>query len=150
MFRIIRELIYYEAEDRKTNIPLAIEYVLQMLKRRSVVFLISDFIDDNYKKPLQLINQKHDLVCIRLTDNAEKNIPNIGLTKIHDVENQTFHWIDTSSKELRNKMQLIIKSKLNRQESFFKKNQIDFIPIQTDVSYVEPLVDFFNKRISRQ
>ncbi len=150
VFRIIRELIYYEAEDRKTNIPLAIEYVLQMLKRRSVVFLISDFIDDNYKKPLQLINQKHDLVCIRLTDNAEKNIPNIGLTKIHDVENQTFHWIDTSSKELRNKMQLIIKSKLNRQESFFKKNQIDFIPIQTDVSYVEPLVDFFNKRISRQ
>ncbi|MBC8213386.1 MAG: DUF58 domain-containing protein [Candidatus Marinimicrobia bacterium] len=150
VFKIIRELIYYEAEDRKTDIPLAIEYTLKMLKRRSVVFLISDFIDEYYKKPLQLINQKHDLVCIRLTDNAEKNIPNVGLTKIHDVESQTYHWIDTSSDKLRNKMQLQIKSKLNNQSSFFKKHQIDFIPIQTNRSYVEPLVDFFNKRTSRK
>ena len=150
VLRVIRELIYYKTEDKKTNLSEALDYSLRALKRKSVIFLLSDFLDENYKTSLKLINQKHDLICIQLTDPSEIEIPNIGLIKMHDVETGDTFWVDSSNSKFRKDMKtnfdLILKKKLH----FFKKNNIDHVLINTRESYIEPLVEFFNKRISRR
>ena len=148
--RVIRELIYYQAEDRRTNISGALEYLLKMLKRRSVIFLISDFIDQDFNTTLRLTNQKHDLICIQLTDPAELEMMPLGLVKLHDVEHQTAAWVDTSQAEFRATMRQAIEERHDRIRLFCRKHEIDLIPINTGRSFVEPLVAYFNQKIARQ
>ncbi|MAJ44296.1 MAG: DUF58 domain-containing protein [Candidatus Marinimicrobia bacterium] len=149
VLRVIRELIYYKTEDKQTKISEALEYSLKALKRKSVIFLLSDFLDQNYEKSLKLMNQKHDLICIQITDPSEIEIPNLGLIKMHDVESGKTFWIDSSNKKVRNEMKTNFDIKSNLQTKLFKKNKIDHVLINTEKSYIEPLVEFFNKRISR-
>ena len=149
VLRVIRELIYYKTEDKQTKISEALEYSLKALKRKSVIFLLSDFLDQNYEKSLKLMNQKHDLICIQITDPSEIEIPNLGLIKMHDVESGKTFWIDSSNKKVRNEMKTNFDIKSNLQTKLFKKNKIDHVLINTEKSYTEPLVEFFNKRISR-
>ena len=88
VMRIIRELIFYKAEDQKTDISQAIEFVQKVVKRKSVIFLLSDYLDSNFHKPLCHLNNKHDVVSIKFDDPSEIYIPNLGIIKIHDSENQ--------------------------------------------------------------
>jgi len=150
VLRVVRELIYYKANDRKTDISGSLEYLLKMLKRRSVVFLISDFFDEGYNSLLKITNQKHDLVCLQLLDPTEMEVFNLGLIKMHDAETQSYNWVDTSSKKVRAEMKKVVSEKLGDFRHFCKKNEIDLIPINTAESYIDPLVNFFNKRIARK
>ncbi|MBC8479233.1 MAG: DUF58 domain-containing protein [FCB group bacterium] len=150
VLRVVRELIYYKAEDRKTNISLGLEYLLKMLKRRSVIFLISDFLDDGYQSLLKIANQKHDLISIQLQDKAEMDLVNLGLIKLHDAENHTCHWVDTSSKKYAAKMRSAFEERTKALSHFCKKNEIDLIPVNTAESYIDPLVQYFNKRTTRR
>ena len=99
--RIIRELIFYKAEDQKTNISQAIEFVQKVVKRKSVIFLLSDYLDSSYQKPLCHLNNKHDVVSIKFDDPSEIQMPNLGMVKFHDSETQKSVWIDSTLKKAR-------------------------------------------------
>ena len=144
--RVIREIIFHKPRSLKTDISKALNFLMQVSKRRSIVFLISDFIDKGFWKPLKIINKKHDLIGIKISDPAEINFPNIGLFKIFDEENNQEHWINSSSKVLRDSLSTKINNNLTKFRSKCKKNNFDLIEIDTVEDYVGPLINYFKKR----
>ena len=146
VLRVIREIIFHKPRSLKTDISKALNFLMQVSKRRSIVFVISDFIDKDFWKPLKIINKKHDLIGIKISDPAELNFPNIGLFKIFDEENNQEHWINSSSKVMRDSLSIKIKNNLTKFRSKCKKNNFDLIEIDTVEDYVGPLINYFKKR----
>lgn len=146
VMRIIRELIFYKAEDQQTDLSQAIEFVQKVVKRKSVIFLLSDYQDTHFYKPLCNLNNKHDVVSIKFDDPSEKVIPELGVIKLHDSETQKSIWVDSNSKTIRESMRNSILENDKTLKRFFNKNNIDFIPINTENGYIEPLVSFFTRR----
>ena len=131
------------------SIQNALDFLLRVAKRRSVVFLISDYMDEGYWKSLKIANQKHDLIGIQMNDLAESDIPNLGLLKVHDPETNEQFWIDTTSKEER----LLFKKEQEEKLIKFKKEcdriNFDLIQIFTTGDYVDPLMNYFKRREKR-
>jgi uncharacterized protein (DUF58 family) len=148
VMRIIRELIFYKAEDQQTDLSQAIEFVQKVIKRKSVIFLLSDYQDVHFYKPLCHLNNKHDVISIKFDDSSEQEIPNLGMIKLHDSETQRSIWVDSKSKRLRALMKIAVLENDKTLKRYFDKNKIDFIPINTESGYIEPLVSFFTRRIS--
>lgn len=148
VMRIIRELIFYKAEDQQTDLSQAIEFVQKVIKRKSVIFVLSDYQDAHFYKPLCHLNNKHDVISIKFDDSSEKEIPNLGMIKLHDSETQLSIWVDSKSKRLRALMKIAVLENDKTLKRYFDKNKIDFIPINTESGYIEPLVSFFTRRIS--
>ena len=144
--RVIREIIFHKPRSLKTDISKALNFLMQVSKRRSIVFVISDFIDKDFWKPLKIINKKHDLIGIKISDPAELNFPDIGLFKIFDEENNQEHWINSSSKVTRDSLSIKIKNNLTKFRSKSKKKKFDLIEIDTEEDYVGPLINYFKKR----
>jgi len=149
VLRVIREMIYHKAKDRKTDISIALEHIQKVLKRKSIVFLLSDFWDDSYQQTMKLINKKHDLINIQILDKAEIAIPKLGMVKFHDAETQKSAWIDTNNKQVQNISTKYIQNKNKVIKEFCKKNKIDFISIDTAEGYLNPLEQFFSTRMHR-
>ena len=149
VLRVVRELLYHRPQGKNTSISSALEFLLQVSKRKSVVFLISDFIDQDFMKSLQIANRKHDIIGLQLYDPFEQEIPEMGLIKVHDPETGEQFWIDTNSYQERIAFQSERKSYYER----FKKScdQIDFdlIQISTRDDFVEPIMSYFKKRGKR-
>lgn len=146
VLRVIREIIFHKPISFKTDISKALNFLMQVSKRRSIVFVISDFIDKGFWKPLKIINKKHDLIGIKISDPAELNFPDIGLFKIFDEENNQEHWVNSSSKVMRDSLSIKIKNNLTKFRSKCKKNMFDIIEIDTVEDYVGPLINYFKKR----
>ena len=127
----------------------ALDFLMNVSTRKSVVFLISDFLDHDYWKPLKLVNKKHDLIGIRISDPAEQKIPNLGLLKIIDPESNEECWVDTSSKKEREFSEKSIIDRWNNFNIESKKNKFDVVNVSTSQDYVEPLMRFFKKRERR-
>ena len=149
VLRVIREMIYHKAKDRKTDISIALEHIQKVLKRKSIIFLLSDFWDDSYQQTMKLINKKHDLINIQILDKAEIAIPKLGMVKFHDAETQKSAWIDTNNKQVQNISTKYIQNKNKVIKEFCKKNKIDFISIDTGEGYLNPLEQFFSTRMHR-
>ena len=149
VLRVIREMIYHKAKDRKTDISIALEHIQKVLKRKSIIFLLSDFWDDSYQQTMKLINKKHDLINIQILDKAEIAIPKLGMVKFHDAETQKSAWIDTNNKQVQNISTKYIQNKNKVIKEFCKKNKIDFISIDTADGYLNPLEQFFSTRMHR-
>ena len=149
VLRVIREMIYHKAKDRKTDISIALEHIQKVLKRKSIIFLLSDFWDDSYQQTMKLINKKHDLINIQILDKAEITIPKLGMVKFHDAETQNSAWIDTNNKQVQNISTKYIQNKNKVIKEFCKKNKIDFISIDTAEGYLNPLEQFFSTRMHR-
>ena len=149
VLRVVRELLYHKSEGQKTSIHNAIDFLLKVAKRKSVVFLISDYIDDDYWKVLKIANQKHDLIGIKVSDIAESLIPNFGLLKIHDPESNKEFWIDTSSEYDRLNFSKDQKEASNNFKKQCDKINFDLIQINTNDDYVDPLMSFFKGREKR-
>ena len=149
VMRVIRELLYFKSKYKGTIFKNTLDFISRVAKRKSVIFIISDFIDDGYWKSLKTLNKKHDILGIRLIDPLEIDFPNIGLAKIEDQETQKAFWIDTSSANLRKKMKENIEIELKNFERKSKKNGLDIINIFTDKDFVEPLLKFFKMREKR-
>ena len=149
VLRVIREMIYHKAKDRKTDISIALEHIQKVLKRKSIIFLLSDFWDDSYHQTMKLINKKHDLINIQILDKAEIAIPKLGMVKFHDAETQKSAWIDTNNKQVQNISTKYIQNKNKVIKEFCKKNKIDFISIDTAEGYLNPLEQFFSTRMHR-
>ena len=123
--------------------------MLKVAKRKSVVFILSDFMDEGYWSSLRVANRKHDIIGLRIHDKAESDFPNLGLMKVNDSETKESFWIDSSSdldREAFGKMANDQSKALHKQA---RKIGLDLIPIQTDVDFVEPLMSFFRLREKR-
>jgi uncharacterized protein (DUF58 family) len=149
VLRIIREVLSFEPEGKGTNIKSVLEYMNNAIKKRSIVFLISDFMDSGYERILKIVGKKHDFIGVVLTDEKENLIPRIGLIKMQDAETGEERYIDTSDK---NFQKWFIRSRLENFENrktLFIKSRLDSINIQTNQSYIKPLIDFFRLRERR-
>ena len=149
VLRVIRELLYAQPKRNGTSLKIALDYLLKVAKRKSVVFLISDFLDDGFWSSLKVANRKHDLIGIRLFDPAEKQLPDLGVVKVRDPESGTSFWIDTSiEREMKQ-----LKSRINNDFEIFNKKAkqigLDIITVSTRGDYVEPLIALFRKREKR-
>ena len=149
VLRVVRELLYHRPKGRRTSIQNALDFLLNVAKRRSVVFLISDYMDEGYWKSLKVANRKHDLIGIQINDVAESDIPDLGLLKVHDPETNEQFWIDTGSKEER----LLFKKEQEEKRIKFNKEcdriKFDLIQISTTSDYVDPLMNYFKRREKR-
>ena len=149
VLRVIRELLYNEPKGSKTSIKNVLDYLLKVAKRKSVVFLISDFIDDNYWSSLKIVNRKHDLIGIRLFDPAEKLLPDLGVIKVRDPESGSSFWIDTSNRAEMEKLKAQINSDFDAFNKQAKKIGFDIISVSTNGDFVDPLISLFRKRDKR-
>lgn len=149
VLRVIRELLYTVPKGSKTSIKVALDYLLKVAKRKCVVFLISDFLDDSYLRSLKIANKKHDLITIQLLDPVELELPDMGLLKVEDPETGETFWIDTSSQKSMKQLRKEIGIKQSNFRKEIKKSGIDLISISTDEDFVDPLMSFFKSRENR-
>ena len=146
VLRIIRDLLDFEPENKGTDISAALRYLSNAVKKKSTVFLISDFIADNFSDALKIANKKHDVMALRIFDPKEKELPSVGLIKLYDNESGQEKWINTSSsstKAAHKKWYLKHESEL---QALFVKCGIDNISLNIDHPYVRPLMGLFKKR----
>jgi uncharacterized protein (DUF58 family) len=145
--RILRELINYEPQSRGTNISAALQYLIDAIKKRSTAFLISDFIDDRFENALKIGNRKHDLIALRVFDNRETELPNVGLICMKDAETGKKVWVDSSIGQVRKRYSDYWISKSKSILDLFKKYGIDSADIATHEDYVKPLMQLFKNRV---
>lgn len=144
---IIRELIDFQPESRRTDVGMALEYLTNVMKRRCTAFLLSDFIDQkNFNNPLTIANRKHDVVALQVYDRRVCDLPAIGLIKIKDAETGHEQWIDTSSKAVRKAHHEWWIQKQTKLNEVFAKSNVDYVSIRTDEDYVRALLNLFAKR----
>ena len=151
VLRLITDIVNHDLENsnKRTSIKTAIDFANKISKRKSVIFLISDFIDDNFWNELKFLNFKHDVIGLQIYDSYERNFPNLGIINIHDSETGENTWIDTTSKKIRDKFQ---KNSIEKLNSFSKKCKnigFDLIQISTDDDYIKFLMQFFRSRANR-
>jgi uncharacterized protein (DUF58 family) len=149
VLRVIRELLYNEPKGNKTSIKNVLDYLLKVAKRKSVVFLISDYIDDDYWSSLKIVNRKHDLIGIRLFDPAEILLPDLGVIKVRDPESGSSFWIDTSNRAEMENLKTQINSNFDAFNKQAKKIGFDIISVSTNGDFVDPLISLFRKRDKR-
>jgi uncharacterized protein (DUF58 family) len=150
ILRIIRELIDFKAENSGTDIAEALRYLSNIIKKKSTAFLISDFMDDGFEKALQIANYKHDLIAIRVNDQREFEIPNLGLVRMQDAESGKTTLVDTSNSKVRNEYSRIIRNKSTELDTICGRYGIDFVKVYTGQDYVKPLMNLFKKREARK
>ncbi len=150
VLRVVREILGYHAEHSRTQYETAFEFLSHALRRRAVIFLISDFIGfpDN-PKSLRILAKKHDIIAIRTTDPLESKIPAVGLIEIEDAETGERAVVNTSDPGFREKYHKAGLERTEKINRFFKSVGIDKIDIDTGKSYVEPIVKFFKIREAR-
>ncbi len=149
VLRIIRELLSFEPSGNQTSIKSALEYFHHTIKKKSIAFLISDYIDNGYEKILRIVGKKHDLIGIVLSDPRENELPKAGLMKLKDAETGTFRYLDTSNKKVRSKFNEDLERRNKLRKSLFLSSRLDSIEVNTGSSYIRPLVDFFKLREKR-
>jgi len=150
ILRIIRELIDFKAENKGTNIAEALRYLTNAIKKKSTAFLISDFMDEGFEKAIQIANYKHDLIAIRVTDDREKEIPDVGMVHMLDAETGKALWVDTSSSKVRKHYASQISQKTANLDTLFARFGVDMAKVYTGKDYVKPLMNLFKKREARR
>ena len=146
ILRVIRELLYTKPNGNGSSIKDALEFLMKVSKRRCVVFLLSDFLDDKFWNSIRIANRKHDLIGIKIYDPYEINLPDIGMIKVEDPETGSMFWIDTSFEpDLKQMNNNNIKSLVDLEKQSAKIG-LDIISISTTEDYVDPLMKFFKRR----
>jgi uncharacterized protein (DUF58 family) len=151
VLRLIRELLAFEPQNKGTDIRMALENVNQILKRRSIIFLVSDFMADpqSYRQAMAITNRRHDLVAVDLTDPLETNIKDVGLMALEDPESGEIVWVDTGSKSWQAAYQSRVQQLEANKGRVFRQASVDRIDIGTDRDYAGPLTSFFHERSRR-
>lgn len=151
VLRLIRELLAFEPQGDGTDIKLALDTINQILKRRSILFLVSDFLDDpeRYQQVLHMTNRKHDVIAIDLHDPLERDIANVGLLTLEDAETGELIWVDTADREWRTLFHNQVDQFETRKNKAFANAAVDQVSIHTDQDYFKALTLFFEKRAKR-
>jgi uncharacterized protein (DUF58 family) len=147
ILRIIRELINFKAESKGTDLELALKYLTNVIKKRSTVFLLSDFYaKENYTDALKIANKKHDLIALKINDKTELEIPKVGLIKLKDNETGKIVWADTSSKDFQKQFKVNVLKREQNMKDKFNKCGVDYCDIYTHEGYIKPLMNLFKRR----
>ena len=147
--RIIRELVNYEPTSNGTNIGHALEYLNNVIKKRSTTFLLSDYMTKGYDNALKIVNRRHDLIGLHVVDPAEEKLPAAGLIRAQDAETGERYWLDTENKSTRKRYQEWYLDNMGYLKTSFLRTGADLLHIRTNEDYLPRLRDFFRKRASR-
>lgn len=150
ILRIIRELINFEPDGNGTDIGQAMVYLNNVIKKKSIAFILSDFMSGNYKEALTVISRKHDVIGLRVFDQRDRDLPSVGLMRALDAETGQTCWVDTTRKKVRQAYRTNYENKLAQFMEAFLKSGADQVSIQTGDSYIDALIRFFKKRESRR
>jgi uncharacterized protein (DUF58 family) len=150
VLRLVREILYYQPKHKETKLSVALEHLYRMLTRNAVIFVISDFIDRGFEKALKILNQKHDLVAIQISDAREMNIPPCGWMELEDAETGKTLLVNTNSKTFRMHYEKVSRRRQQELDMLFKLIGVDAIRIDSSSSYINPLIKFFKKRERRR
>lgn len=146
LLRIIREILSFEPAGRKTSIGSGLAYLNRVIKKKAIVFLISDFLDTDFSKPLKISGKKHDLVAINISDKREQAIPDSGLFVMKDYESGKEFFVDFSSPDTAGHFKAVLAENSGYLSEHFRKYNIDSINITNDEDYEKPLFEFFLQR----
>jgi uncharacterized protein (DUF58 family) len=150
ILRIIREVLAFEPTGKGTDIAGALEYFSAVIKKRSICFILSDFMSKEFDRPLKIASKKHDLVALRIHDIREDTLPNVGLVPMQDAETEKMLFVDTSSKKVRDNFAKNRAQANEELRKLFPASGVDLIDITTGTDYVKPLINFFKTRGKRR
>ncbi|TAL66341.1 MAG: DUF58 domain-containing protein [Bacteroidetes bacterium] len=146
ILRIIRELLDFKSQSKKTNLDEPLRFLTNAIKKRCTAFIISDFIAPDFEEGLRIASNKHDIVALNVFDPVETAIPNVGLVKVRDSETGAEKWIDTSSRSTRDTYAEWWKRHIELIKNIFKRCGVDATELSTDLDYVKPLIKLFKNR----
>jgi uncharacterized protein (DUF58 family) len=149
VLRLIREVLYFKPESKGTDINLALEFLGRVIKRKAIVFLISDFLSGEFEKLLRIANKKHDVIAIRITDPRELELPDVGFLELEDAETGEQILIDTTDPAVRRSFSDSAYRERSILDRTFRSMDLDNMQILTDKPYIEPLMGFFRLRARR-
>lgn len=146
VLRIIRELIEFQPKSKKTDVAMALRYLSQVMKKKAIVFLLSDFMDDEYDSPLKIASKRHDITGIRIYDKYEVEMPKIGIVPMEDVETGNVILVNTNNRNIRNSYKANYLENVDYFETVFSKSGAGTISTRVDEDYVKKLLGFFKRR----
>jgi uncharacterized protein (DUF58 family) len=149
VLRVVRELLYFQPEGKGTDIPGALDYLSNVVRRHAIVFLVSDFLTAGYERSLAVANRRYDLIAIPVSDPREQALPRLGLTELEDPETGERLTVDTGDRRFAERVGEALERDAAERERLFTRLGIDSIPVSTDRPYVEPLETFFRRRAKR-
>jgi uncharacterized protein (DUF58 family) len=150
VLRVVRELLYHESAGRGTDVGIALEYLNRVLRRRAVVFLISDFQTPAFSGPLRVVRHRHDIIPVLVRDRREVSLPGVRYVELYDPETDEQLLVDTSSRAFRRRFTELALERSEALLSEFRKLRIDALEVETGASFVEPLTAFFRRRGRRR
>jgi uncharacterized protein (DUF58 family) len=150
VLRVVRDLLQFEPKGKGTNLAAALEFAGRVVRRRSIVFLISDFLAHGYLKPLRLVAARHDLVAVALTDPREHELPDVGLVELEDPETGERLTVDTSSDAVRSRFRALGRVRDKERQELFRSTGVDEVAVVAGQDYVRDLMTFFLKRGGRK
>ena len=146
VLRIIRELLEFQPKSKKTDIAQALKYLTNVMKKKAIVFVLSDFITEGYADTLKIVSGKHDVTGIRVYDEKEEQIPNIGMVQMRDEETGESLLVNTASKKVRNNYNTYYRERVDAFVDAFRKSGAGIMDCRVDESYVKKLLGYFKKR----
>jgi len=149
ILRIIRELLNVQPSEKGTNFAEALQYIRNVLHQRSVCFVLSDFIGQDFETPLRIIAKRHDCIGIHCWDLRERSLPDIGLLQVRDIETGALAWIDTADPDLRRAYEKRFEVFTTQTQNIFRRAGADFLSIETTQPYTKALLRFFETRLKR-
>jgi len=145
-YQIISKLYNLRPTSTRTDLSEAIRYLLNIIKRRSIIIFVSDFIDEGYDDNLRALARKHDLIVVHLSDRRETQLPSLGIVPVYDKESKKTLWVNSSSSFFRSRINNTYANTRERLEEFCRKYQADYLPVNTDEDYVPKLIRLFRIR----
>jgi len=149
VLRVIREVLYFRPQGRATDLKMALEFMYRTITKRSVIFVVSDFLARDYEQPLRVASRKHDVIAITVTDPREESLPSVGLLDLEDPETGERVLVDSANRRTRDAFRTWAQTRRATREALFRANAIDSLELFTDRPYEVPLVRFFHRRARR-
>ena len=150
VLRVIRELLFHEPAGRGTDLTAALEHLSRVARRRSVVFLVSDFQDRGYERVLRVAKRRHDLIPVIISDPREREMPDVGLAQLLDTETGELVLADTSSRRFREAFAADVAAEAEQRRQMFRRMDMGTIELTTGRPFVEPLREYFHRRHARR
>ncbi|MCA9581996.1 MAG: DUF58 domain-containing protein [Myxococcales bacterium] len=149
VMRVVTEILNAKPEGTGTDVRCAIDMLGKVAKRKSVAFLVSDFLDQGWERSLRVASQRHDIIPLRVTDPREEDLPDVGIALLEDLETGDFMEVDTSDPKVRHAFHQRVAQARERREQMFRKLRIDHVSVSTDADYVKPIAELFRLRQRR-
>lgn len=146
VLRIIRELLEFKPKSKKTDLAQALKFLSNVMKKKAIVFILSDFITDSFRDTLKIAARKHDITGIRIYDRHEEEIPNLGVVQMEDEETGQLMLVDTTSKKIRSNYAGFYRARVDYYKEAFSRSGAGVIDVRTDESYVRKLLGYFKRR----